>query len=365
MTVSEVCSVVDELAPPGLAYSWDKCGLAIGAPGAKVRAVLVALGVNPGAVRAAKRAKANLIITHHPVIWEPLNALRTDDPHTSMCLELAQSGIACYSAHTNLDVVPGGVNSVLAQRLGLGETTPLFPVSQSEQVKLATFVPETHLAKVRDAVCQAGAGVIGEYTHCSFSAPGTGTFRPGVGSTPFSGTKHEVNEDPEHKFEVLVLKAKLPAVLAALLDSHPYEEVAYDFIQLENRDPSIALGLRGTLRRAMKLDTFAAHVQSALDVQHVRVVGEAKKSVRHIAVMGGSGGSQIADLPNDVDVFVTGDVKYHEAELAAMRGIAIVDAGHAGTEKWIVPALASYLRKRTKGIGVRAFVEPDYFRVVG
>ncbi len=364
MTVGDVCAVIDALAPPALAYSWDKSGLAIGSPRTKVRGVLLALGVNPDTVRAAKRAKANLIVSHHPVIWEPLNTLRTDEPHTAMCLDLAQSNIACFSAHTNLDVVPGGVNTVLADRIGLKDASPLFPVSQSNQVKLVTFVPETHLDRVRDAVCTAGAGAIGDYTHCTFSAPGVGTFRPGDASKPFSGEKHRLNEEPEHKFEVIVLKAKLAPVLRALFETHPYEEVAYDIVHLDNHDASIALGLRGELARSVTLDTFAKHVRKSLDVEHVRVVGTAKRKVKHVAVMGGSGGSQIADLPRDVDVFVTGDVKYHEAELAASRGIAIIDAGHAGTEKCIVPALAAYLRTRIKDVPVRTFIEPDYFRVV-
>ena len=153
-------------------------------------------------------------------------------------------------------------------------------------------------------------------------------------------------------------------MLRALFDSHPYEEVAYDIVPLDNHDKSIALGLRGELSRAVTLDTFAKHIRKSLDVQHVRVVGASNHKVKHVAVMGGSGGSQIADLPDDVDVFVTGDVKYHEAELAALRGIAVIDAGHAGTEKYIVPALAAYLRTRIKGVPLRTFIEPDYFRSI-
>lgn len=364
MTVGEVCSVIDRLAPPGLAYSWDKPGLAIGSPRTTVSSILVALGVNPGVVRAAKRAKSNLIVTHHPVIWSPLEALHTDDPHTAMCLDLAQGGIACYSAHTNLDVVPGGVNTVLADRIGLQDAEPLFPVAHSHQVKLVTFVPESHIGRVRDAVCEAGAGVIGDYTHCSFSSEGIGTFRPGAGSNPFSGKKGALNEEAERKFEVIVLKAKLAEVLAALKSSHPYEEAAYDILPLENRDASIALGLKGSLSRNATLDRFATHVRTALELDHVRVIGSAKANVKRIGLMGGSGGGQIGDLPDDVDVFVTGDVKYHEAELAALRGVAVIDAGHAGTEKWVVPALAAHLRKHLDGVRVKTHIEPDYFRAI-
>ncbi len=364
MNVGDICKIVEKLAPSALAASWDKPGLAIGSPDANVRSVLVALGVNPAVVRAAKRAKANLIISHHPVIWEPLANLNADDPHTAMCLDLAKSKIACYSAHTNLDVAPGGVNTVLAECIGLTNTAPLFPVPEAEQVKLIAYVPESHLAVVRDAVCGTGAGVIGDYTHCTFSGPGVGTFLPGAASTPFAGKKNRLNKEVEQKFEVLVLKANLPDALRALVQAHPYEEAAYDIVELANCDASFSLGLRGALTRPVLLDTFAAHVRKALDVSHVRVVGNAKGKVKSVAVMGGSGGGHVAELPGGVDVFVTGDVKYHEAELAALRGIALIDAGHAGTEKGIVPALARYLRKHAKGIPVRTYIEPDYFRSI-
>ena len=364
MTVREVCEVLERMAPPGLAYAWDRAGLAVGAPSQRVSAVLVALSVTQETLAAANRAKANLIVSHHPVIWEPLRALRTDDPHTALCLELARAGIACFSAHTNLDVVPGGVNTVLAERLGLYGVESLIEVTHATQVKLVTFVPDSHLPAVRDAVCGAGAGVIGEYTHCTFSALGVGTFLPGQKATPFSGTKHRVNEEVERRFEVLVPNARLQEVLRALRHAHPYEEPAYDIVVQDARDPAISLGLRGNLPKAMALDSFAAHVRASLEVSHVRIVGEPRRKVRRVAVLGGAGGSEAAGMPADVDVLVTGDVDYHDALAAQERGLAIIDAGHAGTEKWIVPVLASRLRKSLPKLRVALYRERDLFRVV-
>ncbi len=236
MTVQEVCDIVEQLAPRGLAYSWDRCGLHTGDPDDEVRCVLVALTVTREAFNAARRARAQMIVAHHPLIWEPKKTLRADDPHTKLCLDIAEAGIACYGAHTNLDVVPGGVNTAIADRLKLRDTSPLLPVDQAQQVKLVTFVPATHLAQVRDAVCKAGAGAIGDYTHCSFSAPGTGTFLPNEKSDPFSGKRFVVNEEPELRFEVLVTKARLAPVAAPLKTVQPYEEVAYDLVVLENYD---------------------------------------------------------------------------------------------------------------------------------
>ncbi len=364
MQVRDVMAAVDRWAPPALSYSWDKAGLSTGNPDSKVTKILVALTVTTGAFEAALAAKAQVIVSHHPLIWEPLTTLRSDDARARLCLNIANKKIACYSAHTNLDVAPQGVNHILAGRLGLTRIAPLFPVPHAQQLKLVTFVPENHLAAVRDAVSAAGAGTIGDYTHFSFSAPGTGTFKPGGSARPYSGKKHQVNEEPEMRFETLLPKARASQIVTALKEAHPYEEVAYDLVQLDNLDPAVSLGLRGELSRAVALDTFAARVRHALEIKHVRVVGDAKNKVRSIAVLGGSGGASAAAVPDDVDAYVTGDVKYHEALDAQERGLNIIDAGHHGTEKWIVPALANYLKQNLKGARITVYTESDPFRAI-
>lgn len=364
MKVRDVSRAIEELAPAGWAYSWDRSGLAVGSPEARVDRVLVALTVTRKTVQAAKRVRASLLVVHHPPIWEPLSALRTDDPATRLCLELVEAKIACYAAHTNLDVAPGGVNDVLAARLGLADTTPLLAAPHATRVKLVTFVPESHLAAVREAVCSRGAGVIGEYTHCSFSSPGTGTFLPGGRAKPFSGVKHRLNEEPERRFEALAPKARLAEILTALKAAHPYEEVAYDVVTLENRDPAVGLGVRGRLPVPLGLEAFAKHVCKVLEVDHVRLAGARKRRVRTVGVIGGAGAGEIGNAPPGLDVLVTGDVKYHDALAAESRGIAVVDAGHAGTEKWIVPVLAQHIRRTCRGVRVSCVSEADLFRLV-
>jgi len=360
-TVRDVIRVMDDWAPPGLAYDWDRIGLSLGRPDAPVRRVLTALSVTPDTADAALRAKADLIVSHHPVIWDPIKALRTDHPNHAALLRLAAGKVNCYAAHTNLDVCVGGVNDVLAEALGLRETTPLFPAKHSGMLKLVTFVPETHLAAVRDAVSRAGAGEIGGYTHCSFATPGVGTFLPGASAKPFSGTRGKVNEEPEHRFETLVQKAILGRVLEALRATHPYEEVAYDLIPLQNPDPRIGLGRVGVLAKPLGLRAFAQRVRKALGAQHARVVGDPKQSVQRIAVLGGAGGSQIPQVPAGIDAYVTGDVKYHEAQAALERGLAVIDAGHHGTEHGIVPVIAARLRAALPGLDVQTYDEPDPF----
>src|SRR5690606_24939344 len=160
----------------------------------------------------------------------------------------------------------GGVNDVLAARLGLENIRPLMAAPQPPMMKLVVFVPDTHLREVREAVCAAGAGVIGDYSQCSFSTPGTGTFLPGASTTPYAGQKNIVNEEPERRFETIVPKARLKAVLAALLAAHPYEEVAYDLFELANRDESVGLGRRGTLAQPVALDDFAKTVKARLEI---------------------------------------------------------------------------------------------------
>jgi len=361
--VRDVCRAVEELAPLALAYAWDKPGLRIGDPDAEVSHVLVALTVTRAAYERARAVGAQMIVSHHPPLWEPLATLRTDDPAVRLLVDLAHDGIACYAAHTNLDLAPGGVNDALAARLGLANRRPLLPAPQGAQVKLVTFVPESHLAAVRDAVCAAGAGVIGEYTHCSFSAPGTGTFLPGEAAQPFSGEKHRVNEEPERRFETLVQKARLPRVLEALFGAHPYEEPAYDVVPLENTDRSIGLGVRGELAEPLALDRFAAAVRAALELDHVRVAGDPARSVRSVAVIGGAGGGEAARVPRDVDVLVTGDVGYHAAVDAVERGLALIDAGHDGTERGIVSELARYLSLKLPPLQATAFGEPTVLRL--
>jgi len=362
--VCDVCAALDRFAPAGLAFDWDRIGLKVGHPDWPVRHLIVALTVTPAVIELAVQCGAEMIVSHHPVIWEPLSDLRADNARASVALELASKKIACASAHTNLDIVAGGVNDVLADLFGLVNRLPLLSVPQSVQVKLVTFVPESHLAAVRDAVCEAGAGVIGNYAHCSFSAAGIGTFLPNESATPFSGTRGQVNEEAERRFEVLVSKARLAVVMEALRRVHPYEEPACDVVCLENRDPKVGIGVRGELTEPVALRVFAERVRASLSLSHVRVLGNTAKEVRTVGVLGGSGGKEIAAVPDDVEVYVTGDVGYHDALNADQRGLAVIDAGHAGTERCVVPVLARCLQERFPGVRITVAEESELFGIV-
>lgn len=360
-TVADVVGAMEALAPRDWAASWDRVGLHIGAMDQRVSKVLVALSLTRAALDRAKAESADMLVLHHPPIWDPLKRLNRADPYTRLLLDAAQAGLACFAAHTNLDVAPGGVNHALAEALGLVKTAPLFPVEEAGQVKLVTFVPATHVCAVREAVCAAGAGVIGDYTHCTFSSGGEGTFLPGAETNPFSGERNKVNVEPERKFEVMLPKAKTGAVLKALFAFHPYEEVAYDLYPLLNQDASIGLGRRGELPQPAPLADFAKHVAARLGTKTLRFVGDGEKEVSRVAVLGGSGGGQAARLPLDIHAYVTGDAGYHDALKALERGVSIVDAGHGPTELPVLPKVADHLRGRLE-IEVNHWAEPEIFQ---
>lgn len=364
MKVHQLIQAIETLAPPGYAYAWDRIGLHTGRPDQDVHTALVALTVTQEVLEAARNAGAEMIVSHHPLIWEPFKTLREDHAEARLALDIARAGIACYSAHTNLDVVPGGVNTVLADRLGLVDMAPLLSVPHADCVKLVTFVPKEDVDDVRAAICDAGAGVIGDYTYCTFNAPGIGTFIPGDNSDPYSGQKNELNEEREIRLETLLPTVNVPAVLEALMKAHPYEEPAYDLIRIANPRPEISLGLRGRLQHSMLLRDFAAHVCAALEIPYAQTVGAADEPVQEVAVLGGAGGSSVNQIPLDVDVYVTGDVKYHDAVSAREKGLAVIDAGHHGTEKWIVPALADYLTEALPDLRVVPFMEAPVFELV-
>ena len=290
--------------------------------------------------------------------------MRRDDPYAALCLRLAEAGIACYSAHTNLDVAPQGVNYCLGRTLELKGMRPLFDAQHASQVKLVTFLPPAHVDALRAAVCDAGAGRIGEYTQCTFSTPGTGTFQPGEASRPFSGRRGALSKEEELRFETVIPSSRIPQVLEALFKAHPYETPAYDLVPLANPIPGIGLGMRGTLQSGTPLREFALQVAERLDCGSVRVIGEMKRKVKRVAVIGGSGGGELHRVPHDVEVVVTGDVKYHEGLEARRRGLAVIDAGHEATERPVIPLLARYLRTQARGVQVYEYTESPLFEVL-
>ncbi|TDF96720.1 Nif3-like dinuclear metal center hexameric protein [Paenibacillus piri] len=338
-----VIQLMEELAPKHYAVPDDKIGLQLGTLQKEISGVLVALDVNEPVVDEAIRLGANLIIAHHAIIYRPLAHLQTDSPAGRLYEKLIKHDIAVYIAHTNLDVAEGGVNDMMAEALGLTGLSPLEDIHTDKLKKLVVFVPVDHVERVRQALFQAGAGWIGQYSHCSFNMEGTGTFVPEAGSEPFIGNEGRLEQVKEIRLETIVPQSAERRAVQAMLKAHPYEEVAYDLYQLDLKGRSFGLGRVGKLAQPVTLDRLCERVKSAYDVPALRVVGDSQRQVSKIAVLGGSGSRYVRHaLFAGADVLITGDIDYHTAQDAEAAGLALIDPGH-NVEKIMKRGVADYL----------------------
>ena len=326
----EIIQLFEAWAPKKMAcMPNDPIGLAIGTLNKPITKVLVTLDVTHEVVDEAIENGCELIIAHHPPIFAKLKHLRTDDVKGRLIEKCIKNDIAVYAAHTNLDVAPGGVNDLLADALGLVDRKSLEQTYSETLMKLAIFVPETHVEIVLSALSKAGAGHIGDYHSCSFTSSGDGRFRALNGANPFVGEVGEIHVEAEKKIEVVFPASMRNRVLKAMLTTHPYEEPAYDIWTLTNTVNEQGLGRVGKLQQSMTLEDFAKYVKVALDVPALRVVGKLDTIVEKVAVVGGSGNDYVRKaIFAGADVFVTGDISFHVAQDAEADGLNIVDPGH-------------------------------------
>ncbi len=343
--IQDLVGLVHKLYAPELAEDWDNVGLQVGDPGAPLEKVMVALDPSLSAVQAARNAGAQALVTHHPLLFRPIKRLTPEDAVGLTLWTAVRDEVAIISAHTNLDCAVDGLNSWLATRLGVKQSSPLQPVI-GDYLKLIVFVPSGHEESVAEALFSAGAGQIGRYDECSFRSCGEGTFRPGQGTSPFVGEIGQRKQLEEVRLETIIPKRKLARALEKMQKAHPYEEVAYDLVSLQNQVPGAGLGRIGKLEEATTLDNFAARVKDALGCDHLRLTGSGSQIIHKVALCGGSGAGLLQTAHRQgADVLVTGDVKYHEARLAEELGIALIDAGHFATEQLMIEKVADSLRE--------------------
>ena len=362
-TVQHVISLMEQLAPRSYAESWDNVGLMVGDRNAIVTGVLTTLDVTAEAILYAIEHDCNLIVSHHPLIFKGLKQLSCDTAQGQMINQLIQHNIAVYSAHTNLDIASGGLNDMLAERLGLIDIKGFIKTGEDTLYKITTFVPENAADAVRIAMGNAGAGRIGNYEYCSFSAHGEGRFVGNDNSHPVVGEVGSMTVVPEVQINALVDGMHLQGVIKTMKDAHPYEEVAYEVLSLfEPKGATQYLGRIGRLPNALNLDTFREWVQEALPEANIRFAGIAPKEIQSIALCSGAGAEFIKDAARlRVDAYVTGDVKYHDAQLAKELGLLVVDVGHFGTESIVADGLRDYLLGTGLSIPVKAFTEQNDF----
>ncbi len=343
--VSDILGIINKIAPPALAENWDNVGLQVGDPTHEVVRMMVALDPGPQAVDAALESSCQLLLTHHPLIFKPLKRISTNDGTGRVIHRAISGGLSIIAAHTNYDTVSDGVNDLLAAALGITGCKPLKTVKSEELLKLAVFVPVTHQEQLMKVLLPF-SGMPGNYAECSFRVSGQGTFRPLDGAAPFIGSVGQLESVEELRFEIVVKKSELQAALKALHKAHPYEEPAYDIIPLLNEGVCEGIGRVGTLENPVVLKSFAATVKERLGLTSLRIVGDTGQLISRVALCGGSGASLLRDAVREgADLFLTGDIKYHDARESQDLGIALLDAGHFATERLMIQGLSARLEK--------------------
>jgi dinuclear metal center YbgI/SA1388 family protein len=352
MKLKELTSYLETEIPLSFQESYDNSGLQVGDPEMDINSALVTLDVTEDVLAEAAVKGCDVIISHHPVIFHGLKKLTGKTATERIVLKAVKQGTAIYSAHTNLDVIAGGVSRKMAEKLKLHNVRVLSPLSE-KLIKLVTFVPESHIEKVKEALFNAGAGVIGNYDHCGFVTEGKGTFRGNETTSPYTGEKGKFHIQEEVRFETILFSHLKNKVVSALLSAHPYEEVAYDLYSLENNNIEMGLGCVGELAKPLPEKEFLKFVSEVFGAKGIRFSGSHGKEIKRIALCGGSGASLIGiAISAGADAFITADVKYHNFS-DAEKAILLVDAGHFETEKFASEILNDLIIKKFPKFAVR------------
>lgn len=347
--VSDLVDAMDRIAPTRLAAPWDNVGLLVGDASLPLERVLLTVDLTRPVLEEALHARCSAVVAYHPPLFDATKRFLAG----SMAFEAARSGIAVYSPHTALDVADGGTNDVLADILGLTDRAPLRLLDPAESAyKLVTFVPAEHVEALSRAVFEAGAGYIGQYSSCSFRTPGTGTFFGEEGANPVVGKAGRLEEAAEVRVETLVPIAKVEGVVRALRRAHPYEEPAFDLVRLVGAPEGRGFGRVGKLPRE-RVRTLVDRVKRALGAEQVLFAGSLDAfsaldaldaEVTRAAVCAGSGGELVADaLRAGAEVFLTGELRHHDALKAVAAGMNLVCVRHSTSERVALGALEKRL----------------------
>jgi len=352
MKLSDLILILEEFASPALQESYDNSGLQAGDPTMEVNGALITLDVTDAVLDEAIALGYNLIISHHPVIFGGLKALTGQTETERLMIKAVRNELAIYSAHTNFDSVDEGVSKKIADKLGLVNTRVLDPV-RGQLKKLVVFVPGSHAVAVREALFNAGAGVIGAYDNCSYNLDGTGTFRGGDSSKPFVGEPGKLHFEPEVRIETIIPAYLAEKAVRDMVKAHPYEEVAWDLYPLENAHPAIGMGMIGELPDEMQELMFLQFLKDRFNASCIRHTEFTGKKVRKIAVCGGAGSFLLKKaLREHADVFITGDMKYHQF-FDAEGKILIADIGHYESEQFTRELFYDLIIKKFPKFAVR------------
>ncbi len=343
--IKEVVAFLESWAPRGYQESYDNSGLLTGDDEAAVRGILVSLDCTEAVVQEAVQRGCNMIVSHHPVIFKGLKALTGSTYVERTVIAAIKNDVALYAIHTNLDNIRTGVNQRIASQLGLQSARILSP-GKDKLMKLVTFVPAGDLEKVRKALHDAGAGQIGNYENCSFEIAGTGQFRPNEKADPHIGKSGKTKKVEEVRIEVILPTHRERAVMNALKQAHPYEEVAYYLSRLENENQDVGSGMIGELQKPMEPTAFLSRLKEVMQTAVVRHTTVSKAAISRVALCGGSGSFLLGEaIRHGAQAFVSSDFKYHDFFDAEGR-IVICDIGHYESEQFTKVLLQEVLSEK-------------------
>jgi len=345
MLIKDITNFLEEFAPLSLQESYDNSGLLIGTASNTVTKVLITLDVTEEVINEAVSKKCELIIAHHPVIFNGIKKLTNSNSTERLVVKAIKANMAIYAIHTNLDSVVGGVNGILANKLGIINPKILLAKDGGFN-KIICFCPTEHTNRVKNAMFNAGAGKIGNYDSCSFISEGTGTFKPLTGSNPFVGTEDQFHNENENRIEVIIPSYRLNNAILAMKNSHPYEEPAYDIYTLNNVNTMVGSGLIGYLANPTPIEEYLKTVKRILGAKYIKHNKLINRPVKKIAICGGSGSFLInTAAQKKADVFITADIKYHEY-FEHVETMTIVDAGHYETENPVKELIYALLKEK-------------------
>ncbi len=345
MKIQEITAFLESVAPPSLQESYDNAGLLTGNSQWECTGIITTLDATEEVVLEAIEKKCNLIVAHHPIIFGGLKKITGKNYVEKTIITAIKNDIAIYAIHTNLDNVLHGVNTAIADKLGLINRTILQPKNETLK-KLFTFVPVEFAENVRSAIFNAGGGHISNYSECSFNIAGQGTFKPGEGTNPFTGKTGIRHTEDEIKMEMIFPAWMEQPVLKALVAAHPYEEVAYDIIGLDNQNQQVGSGMVGDLPGSLSENDFLKLLKEKFNLSVIRHTPLLGKPVKKIALCGGAGSFLIgAAAATGVDFYITGDIKYHEFFDANNR-MVLADIGHYESEQFTIGLLFDILSQK-------------------
>ncbi len=357
--VSDIINIIEQLYPLSLSEKWDNSGLQTGSKKKDVHNILIALDPLMSVVKSCKTLDIDLLITHHPLLMEQLKVIDYNTSAGSVIKMAASLDLSIYSAHTNVDKGSGGLNDIFGQKIGLKDMKPLIP-SENRRAKFVVYVPIQFEKKVLSAIFSTNGVEIENYSNCTFRNRGVGTYKPNLSAKPFQGSAGKIEHADEIRIEVLVNLDDLNYLIDEIKKVHPYEVIAYDvYLLLLSGNGSHGIGRIGNLEEKTDFNTFARIIKEKFGLSHIKISGDPKMPVFSVVVCTGSGSSLTKDfIKSEADVYISGDIKYHDAQNILENRAGVIDIGHFNSEQFFIEHLSQKLNEIVIKSGFKVNIIP-------